>query len=301
VTAADHPVRAGFQDALASGPLLLSGALGTELLRCGVPTPLPLWAADALLNAPKQIRRIHADYVAAGARIVTANTFRADRVTLAKAGLAARTRELNKLAVKLAREGIATARPTEPIFVAGSVAPVADCYEPGAVPDEQTLRIEHGIRVGHLIAAGAALVLVETMNTIREAEAALGACNAGNIPGMVSFVCGADGRLLSGESLADAAAAVEPYDPLAILVNCCAPKHATKALDALLENTTHPAGVYANGVGRPDETQGWIFKGGTKRRRYKKEARRWLKMGAQLLGGCCGTDPSYIRALRRLL
>ena len=298
---ADQPVRTGFEAELARGPLLLSGALGTELLRRGVPTPLPLWAADALLNAPGQIRSIHADYVAAGARIVTANTFRADRITLAKAGLSARTRELNKLAVQLAREGVATARPTEPIFVAGSLAPVADCYEPGAVPDEQTLRIEHGIRVGHLIAARASLVLVETMNTIREAEAALGACNAGNIPGMVSFVCGADGRLLSGESLADAAAVVEPYEPLAILINCCAPKHATKALDALLESTTRPAGVYANGVGRLDAAQGWIFEGGTKRRRYRKEARRWLKMGAQLLGGCCGTDPSYIRALRRLL
>lgn len=294
-----HPVRQGLEAELARGPLLLSGALGTELLRRGVPTPLPLWATDALLHAPQAVRAIHADYVRAGARIVTANTFRTDRRTLAAVGLADRTRELNKLAVKLAREGVAQARPTEAVFVTGSVAPVADCYDVDAVPDERTLVVEHGVRVGHLVAAGAALALVETMNTIREACAALGACRAGNLPALVSFVCGPDGRLLSGESLADAATAVEPFDPVAILVNCCAPADATLALEALLAATERPTGVYANGRGQPDGRQGWRFRGGTGRRAYVRAACRWLALGARLLGGCCGTDPRTIKALAR--
>jgi S-methylmethionine-dependent homocysteine/selenocysteine methylase len=296
-----HPVRQGLEAELARGPLLLSGGFGTELLRRGVPTPLPLWATDALLHAPDAVRALHADYVRAGARIVTANTFRTDRRTLASVGLADRTRELNKLAVQLAREGVAQARPAQAVFVAGSVAPVADCYDVEAVPDERTLVVEHGVRVGHLVAAGAALALVETMNTIREARAALGACRAGNLPAFVSFVCGPDGRLLSGESVTEAAQAVEELEPVAILINCCATADATRALAALLSATERPTGVYANGRGRPDEVQGWTFRGGSGRRAYVRAARTWLAMGARLLGGCCGTDPKTIHALAKLL
>ncbi len=297
----EHPVRSGFRAELERGPLLLSGALGTELQRRGVATPLPLWAADALRTAPDVVRRIHADYVRAGAQIVTANTFRVDRITLAHAGLAAQTRELNRLAVRLAREGVAQAAPSHAVFVAGSIAPVADCYEPAAVPDDGTLVAEHGVRVGHLVAAGATLALVETMSTLREARAALGACRAGNLPALVSFVCGSDGRLLSGESLSDAAAGVEDLEPLAVLVNCCSPEDATRGLEVLLATTGLPAGVYANGRGRPDAEQGWVFRGGTRRRAYVRTARQWLAMGARLIGGCCGTDPRYIRALRKAL
>ena len=112
-------VRAGFEAELAHGPLLLDGALGTVLSRRGIETPLPLWSTQALLDAPEAVAQIHADYVSAGARIITANTFRADRVSLAKVGLASRTRELNKLAINLARQGVAIARPTQPIFIAG--------------------------------------------------------------------------------------------------------------------------------------------------------------------------------------
>ena len=294
-------VRIGLEAELARGPLLLDGALGTELLRRGVPTPMPLWATQALIDEPEAVAQVHADYVQAGARILTANTFRTDRMTLAKVGLSKRTRELNKRAVELARHAIAAVGPSEPTFVAGSVAPLADCYEPDAVPDDQTLKSEHGIRVGHLIAAKASFVLVETMNTIREAQAALGACNAGLIPAMVSFVCGADGHLLSGESIRDAAEAVEAYDPMAILINCCHPRDATRTLEALLAATTRPTGVYANGRGQPDPVQGWRFKGGVRRGGYVREAKVWLSMGAKIIGGCCGTDPKTIRKLASLL
>ncbi|MDJ0974629.1 MAG: homocysteine S-methyltransferase family protein [Planctomycetota bacterium] len=296
-----HPVRQGFEAMLADAPLLLSGAVGTELLRRGVATPLPLWATAAMLEAPEVVRSIHADYVSAGARIVTANTFRTDRTTLSKVGLATRTRELNKLAVRLAREGVAAARPTAPILVAGSVAPVEDCYEPDLVPDDRTLTLEHGVRIGHLVAAGAACALIETMNTIREARVALEAANAGNLPAFVSFTCAPGARLLSGEPVAEAVAAVEPLAPLGILVNCCAPDVATEALAQVVEATAIPAGVYANGRGRAHDETGWVFKGGVSNRAYVKEARRWLDLGARLIGGCCGTTPRTIRALARLL
>ncbi|MHC5009494.1 MAG: homocysteine S-methyltransferase family protein [Planctomycetota bacterium] len=294
-------VRLAFEAMLADGPLLLSGACGTELLRRGIATPLPLWSAAALLEAPDVVRDVHRDYVRAGARIVTANTFRTDRRTLARAGLASRTRDLVKRALRLAREGVRAADPARPVLVAGSLSPIEDCYRPDLVPDDAVLRVEHGVKVGHLVAAGAAFAMVETMNAIREAEAALGACRAGGLPAVVSFVCDEEGRLLSGESLPDAARAVEPWAPMAVGVNCCAPPVATRAVDLLCRATERPVAVYANGRGRPDADQGWRFRGGVSTRAYLREARRWLDRGARLIGGCCGTRPRTIRGLARCI
>ncbi len=297
----DHPVAEGFRSLLAEGPVLMAGAVGTEILRRGLPTPLPLWSAAALLRAPEAVADIHRRYVRAGARLVTANTFRTDRVTLACAGREETARQLSGRAIQLARRGVAAARPRRPVLIAASVAPLADCYRPGDVPDDDTLRVEHAIRAGDLIHGGATLLAVETMNTVREALAALGAARAGNVPAIVSFVCGPGGRLLSGESIADAAKAVDDLDPLAVCVNCCGLDDATVALDALRGATNRPVGVYANGRGCPDDAQGWRFtRDGPNDCAYKRAATQWLTMGAQLVGGCCGTTPKTIKRIASL-
>src|SRR5262245_8462886 len=207
-----------------SGPvILLSGACGTELERRGARTPLPLWSAAPLLTAPQLVREVHRDHVAAGAEVATADTFRTIRRTLARAGMdPRRARELTKTAVRLAREGVEDARRASPaaaartVRVAGSVAPLEDCFRPDLVPDDATLRAEHGLRVGDLVAAGVDFALVETMNTVREAVAALGACRAAGLPAAVSFTCAARGEgvaVLSGESLDAAVDAVAPFHP----------------------------------------------------------------------------------------
>jgi len=283
--------------------VLLSGACGTELERRGAPTPLPLWSAAALLEAPRVVREVHRDHVRAGAAVVTANTFRTDRRTLARAGVHVRARDLVRTAILLAREGIAEAAPTHRVLVAGSIAPLEDCFRPDRVPADAELRTEHGFRVGDLVAAGADLALVETMNTIREAVAALGACRAARLPAAVSFTCGPGARLLSGEPLADAVAAALPFAPVAILVNCCALATATQAVRELARVARGvPVGAYANGLGCPDDTLGWRFEPGHGAgcAAYVEEATRWLELGARWIGGCCGTTPAYVEALRRL-
>ena len=284
---------------LSEGLLLLDGALGTELERRGHPTPLPLWSTTPLLEAPEAVAALHADYVRAGCDIVTANTFRTARASVAPHGHDART--LTKRAVALAREGVAGAASEREVFVAGSLAPVADCYRPDLVPDETTLRVEHGLHVGSLVAARVDLLLIETMNTIREALAALGAARAGLLPAMVSFVVDDEARLLSGEPLADAVAAVLPLEPLAVLVNCCAPASATSAVEVLADTCPLPFGAYANGAGRPDDEQGWCSEGAQDDEAYARHARTWLAAGARVLGGCCGTGPETVRRLRELI
>src|SRR5688572_1998339 len=98
-------------------PVLLDGATGTELNRRGTNTDLPLWSARALLEAPDVLRKIHLDYVRAGAELITANTFRTHRRSLARAGLGDQALPLTLQAVGLAREAAMTAEAGRPCFV----------------------------------------------------------------------------------------------------------------------------------------------------------------------------------------
>ena len=112
---------------LARGDLfILDGATGTELTRRGVDTTLPLWSAGALIDPQGRdvLRCIHSDYIRAGAQIVTANTFRTHRRSLAKGGKGGRAGELTHLAVQLVREAVEQVPAAHRVFVAGSIAPL---------------------------------------------------------------------------------------------------------------------------------------------------------------------------------
>ncbi|GIW82748.1 MAG: homocysteine S-methyltransferase [Gemmatales bacterium] len=285
--------------------LLLDGATGTELMRRGVDTGLPLWSAKALIEAPETVFAIHKDYVAAGAAIITANTFRTHRRSLAKAGLGFQARELTRLAVSLARQACEESG----AYVAGSLAPLEDCYRPDLVPTDQELRQEHREMAHNLADAGVDLILVETMNTIREAVAAVSAANATGVPVVVSFVCkGAtspedhadwhSAALFSGESLAEAVQAVAVGQPVAILLNCIPVRSVEPRLQSLASLTEKPIGAYAN-VGHVDEKIGWTLTNAVTPEEYAAAARKWYERGASIIGGCCGTTPEHIAALHR--
>jgi S-methylmethionine-dependent homocysteine/selenocysteine methylase len=258
---------------LATGPpVLLDGATGTELERLGVASELPLWSARGLIEAPRTVLEIHRGYVAAGAEALTANTFRTQQRTLERAGQGQRAAELTRLAVALAREAAA------PVggFVLGSAPPLEDCFEPERVPDAASLAREHTAHARNLVAAGTDAILVETMNTVREAVAAVRAARE----------CASE-ALLSGEPLAEAVAAVGEYAPLAIGVNCLPPA-AVPACVEVLRRASVPFLVYANliGAGEPLSPE-----------QYARCGADWIAAGAQMIGGCCGTRPDHIRAL----
>ena len=152
-----RPLRARL---VAGPPLLLDGALGTELERRGAPSALPLWSTHALLHRPALVQAIHREYVAAGAAVLTANTFRTQRRTLARAGLTEAAAALTARAVALARAAAAGADPAaDAVLVAGSAPPLEDCYRPDLVPDDAALAREHAEHARNLAAAGADLVL----------------------------------------------------------------------------------------------------------------------------------------------
>jgi S-methylmethionine-dependent homocysteine/selenocysteine methylase len=279
-----------------SHPLVLDGATGTELARRGIDTPLPLWSAGALETAPQVVQAIHRDYILAGADVIVANTFRTNVRTLRAAGRVEAGLDLNRIALTLARQA-ASADSGRSALVAASVAPVEDCYHPGRVPDEDVLNREHGRMMDWLARAEPDLVWIETMNTLREARAAARAAVASGIPFAVSFVTAQSGDLLSGEPLEHAVAAIEPFEPLAIGLNCIPPEGITANLPRLRRCTDRPTAVYAH-LGNPEPIFGWSFSSDVAPAEYAAHVRRWLEMGATIIGGCCGTNAGHIRAIR---
>ncbi len=284
--------------------------MGTELTRRGVDTALPLWSAIALDAAPDVVAQIHRDYLDAGARVITTNTFRTNVRALAKAGIAHRARELTFQAVALARQAVmawqqgqgrascGSSAADPPIQVAGSIAPVEDCYAPELVPSDAELAEEHAVLARNLADAGVDLILVETQNTIREAVAAARAVRAVGKPLWVSFTLDDENRLLSGEWLPDAVRAVLPFEPRAILVNCVPVRQVASALKRLRSAApSHVAiGAYGN-VGHVDEVIGWTLANAVAPDAYAEAAREWRDLGATIIGGCCGTTPEHIRAV----
>jgi S-methylmethionine-dependent homocysteine/selenocysteine methylase len=285
-------------DRLGEGtPVLLDGATGTELERRGVRSELPLWSAHALVEAPEVVEAIHHDYVAAGAEVLTANTFRTHRRSLAGGGLGGRAADLTRTAVTLARRAARTTG--RAVFVVGSAAPLEDCYRPDRVPDDATLEREHAAHAAHLAAAGVDAILVETMNTVREAVAAVRAARRAGAAVFASFVCGADARLLSGETLELALETVAPLGPTAVLVNCLPPRAVLPCLP-VLARIGLPFGAYAN-LGAPNDATGFTRSDDCTPEEFAVEARIWIERGARLIGGCCGTGPHHLRAVTRSL
>lgn len=291
--------------------LILDGATGTELNRRGIDTGLPLWSANALTDdhGLDTLRQIHRDYLKAGANILTTNTFRTHRRALVGTGYDAR--ELTKRAVQTAKEAIALAPfLRSPIVkenggglgvgvVAGSIAPLEDCYLPNLVPSDEECRAEHSERIHHLLEADVDLFLIETMNTIREAVIAAKLAVVTGRPVIVSFVCNLDGHILSGESLTTAADILLPLGVAAIGVNCGPTHTLAKPLSELRQvvGPNFPLIGYGN-IGYADAIQGWVNTDAVEPETYALYAKEWP---VQIVGGCCGTTPEHIWHLKELL
>jgi len=283
--------------------VLLDGAMGTELEERGLKTPLPLWSAEALRTDPDAVCRIHEDYIRAGADVLTTATFRTTRRTMRKAGLPeSEADRLTALAVSLARRARDAVAPGgRGVWIAGALAPLEDCYRPQASPGEAEATPEHAEQARRLVEAGADVLLLETMNTVGEARAACAAAQASGVPFLVSFICADPTTILSGEPLAEAARAVESFGPGAILVNCTPPDIVAGCIDTLSRAVQTPIGCYPNAGGSDFETEEWQLDTRASPEGFASMAAGWIRAGALVLGGCCGTRPSHIRALRAAL
>jgi S-methylmethionine-dependent homocysteine/selenocysteine methylase len=258
--------------------ILLDGATGTELGRRGVNTRTPLFSAAALVDDEGRatLLEVHRDYVRAGAQVITANTFRTNP---RKAGT--RWRELTATAVSLARQ-------SEAPCVAGSIAPVEDCYLPELRPPPDVALEEHR-ELARALADGCDLLLVETVVAADEGLAAVQAAVETGKPVWVSAMVMPDGRMRSGDDLAAFFRKARELGARATLLNCIPPFGVDLAVHLV-------DGAYAH-MGDVDPNSGWPVTPVLTPDEYAARAAKW---SATILGGCCGTTPAHIAALAKI-
>ncbi len=280
--------------------IILDGGMGTEIKARGGKTTLPLWSAEILLKNPNLVKQIHLDYIKAGAEIITTNTFRTTKRTFKKVGMEDKAREATIVACMLARQAREESGKDD-VLITGSMAPLEDCYSPDLVPLDSELKKEHLEYAKNLKDGGVDFLLGETMISLREIKAICESAKKVGLSFAISFCCDKNGNLLSGEKLEDAVKLVEKYNPLFLSLNCMSLDLISKTLKKIVKITSLPVAVYAQGDGEPADDEGWKFKGNNRQDIYSKYAKQWLKDGARIIGGCCGTNLDYIRKLVAIL
>ena len=288
-----------------TSPTWLDGGLATELQRAGLPVRAPWWSTIALNGEQRRtvLRAVHERSIAAGADVITANTFRCNYRALRGIGLQdAGLAWMVHAAVGVAQSARDSAgRPG--VTVAGSLAPVEDCYRPDLVPADDELRAEHRWLATELKRSGVDLVLIETMNTAREARIALEQVQAVGCRAWVSFVVAEGTGLLSGESLTAAAAAAERDGAQAVLVNCAPLADTEVALRELAATCTGPFGVYP-GLEDRRGVPAWqhadrSLPAAAGPDEFADRVAAWrARTGISIIGGCCGATPAHLAAAR---
>jgi len=286
---------------------ILDGAMGSELIRWGMELPEHIWSAAANLTNPELVLKIHREYVDAGADYITANTFRTTPRAFGKLdSLVAGFVEVNKkdavlnsrnslfTAVELAKEAARNS-----VKVLGSIASLEDCYSPELFPGKNTAITEFRQLGGWLSDAGVDILLLETMNSLAEAEAGLIALQSFDLPKWVGFVMKDDEHLLSGDLLLDALTLLQNHSINTVLLNCNPLQRTKKAMILLTENWTGKWGIYPNlGIGEPSPN-GRITKYESMEK-FTALMEKAIDLGASVVGACCGSTPEQISEISKI-
>jgi 5-methyltetrahydrofolate--homocysteine methyltransferase len=268
--------------------IIFDGAMGTMLQSRG----LKAGGLPELLNLTDGdvVRSIHEEYVRAGADVVTTNTFGANARKLSGN---ADVREVVTAGVRLAKESGAK-------YVALDVGPTGELMEPmGELSFEDAVSIfKEQISAG--AAVGADLILIETMSDLLETKAAMiAAKECCRLPVFVTMTYGENGRTFLGTDPAAATITLCALGAAAVGVNCSlGPSDLLPVVKTILKYSTVPVIVQAN-AGLPSVVNGeTVF--GIKPQEYAESVKKMIDMGVSIVGGCCGTNPGYIRRIKEL-
>jgi homocysteine S-methyltransferase len=288
-----------FSDIFASRTVLADGAMGTVLYSRGI--TINRCYDELNLTDPRLILSIHEEYLQAGAEILETNTFGANRFRLARHSLAGKVAEINAAGVSLARQAADHLKEKQAgdAWVGGSIGPLGVRLEPLGKTGLDEAREAFSEQIASLAAAGADLLIIETMPALVEAHQALIAARetAPDLPVLVMVTVDDDSNCLDGSSPAQAAALLTEWGADAIGVNCSTgPATVLTAIEAMRSATDLPLAAMPN-AGMPRAVEG--------RNIYlcspeymASFARKAIIAGAQVVGGCCGTTPNHIRAMR---
>jgi len=304
--------RPDIRDRLAAGtPLVLDGAMGSELQRRGVwvshgatVDKLGAWSATAMRDAPEIVREIHEDYFRAGADIATTNSFWTNSVKLGLVGLGDKAVEYTRRAGEVAVEARDRLRPGA--YVAGGMAPPRG----GRAPvDPIDLPREFALQSRALKESGVDLLLVEYIGHVDDIVAAIDAVEPVGLPVMIGIRhVTEDGSMQAGETYDQLVAALGRREVAAILLMCSGPTAISAGLPKLRKAFSGPIGAYPNtGYRRagkplgPDQQWHGLDTTTYAPANLAADGMEWIGMGAKIVGGCCATTPGHIAALRAVV
>jgi methionine synthase / methylenetetrahydrofolate reductase(NADPH) len=295
-----------FLQLLRERPMLCDGAMGTLLYARGIPYEK---CFDELnLSQPELVGSIHREYMNAGAEIVETNSFGANRIRLANYNLEAQVKQINRRASRLVQEARdVTGRHA---FIAGAVGPTG---LPLQAPDDHRLNELRAIfreQIEGLLEGGADLLILETFTSLAELrQAVLAAQEIGGLPIVAQMSFNEDGHTLSGQSAARVVTVLRDLGVDVIGANCSVGPAAT--LDVLQEmigqarqepEVVQPAQLFSAqpNAGLPARIGNRFFYMATPDY-FADYAQRFVQAGVRLIGGCCGTTPHHVAAMRHAL
>jgi homocysteine S-methyltransferase len=303
-----------WREKLASGRvLLLDGGTGSELRRRGYALDARAWSAPAALTHVDLLRSIQSDYIAAGADVISTNTFATTRFVLEAAGLGERTPEVVRRAVAAARE--ARAASGRDVAIAGSMSCLPPRGDPRAYPDARSESAAYRELAEQLAAEGVDLIALEMLEDTEHAARACEAARETGLPLWLGVSCrlSDEGALVAFDfpetSLARVLDALLPFAPDAVNVMHSPPGAVAPSLRAIRARSSGVVGAYPeleNGItGLSSARTAVSGDGPTRDRRATLSptelaalASYWIGAGARIVGGCCGATPSHVRALR---
>ncbi|MBI4300290.1 MAG: homocysteine S-methyltransferase family protein, partial [Chloroflexi bacterium] len=286
-----------FLDRLERGPILADGAIGTLLYAQGV-SPKACFEELNIAQA-EAVAEVHRRYLQAGAEIIGTNTFAANRIRLAEHGLQAQVREINLQAARIARD--ARDLMGAPAFVAGVLGPIGIAIFEDAGSRVPVTREAYQEQIEALVDGGVDLIALETFDSLAEVEeVVLNIKSACDLPIMVQLAFNAEGRTASGETPEDVVRLLESLGVNVVGANCGAgPQTVQDVVQRMVAVAKVKVSAQPN-VGQPSRAQGRYLYDSTPAQ-FAALARRLLEVGAWVIGGCCGTTPEHIAAMRAVL
>jgi homocysteine S-methyltransferase len=284
-------MREPFLEKIENRPMVCDGAMGTMLYSKGI--SLTRCFDELNLSSPQLVKEVHLAYVKAGAETLETNTFGASRPRLEKHHQGEKVREINLAGARLAREVAG-----EDLYVAGSVGPLGVRLEPLGATSLEEAREGFREQIAALAEGGVDLLIVETMSDPNEAhQALLAARDVCSLPVVVQMTVQDDGSTSIGALPEDFARKLDEWGADIIGLNCSVgPAAILEALEIIAAVTGKKLSAQPN-AGMPRTVEGRnIYLSSPEY--LASYARRFIQSGARLVGGCCGTTPEHIKAIK---
>ena len=282
-----------FRDRLKSEIIVFDGGTGTYLYDKGI--YVNRCFEELNLVNPDLVGEVHRDYIAAGADVIETNTFQANKFALAAHGLESKAYEINLRGGQIARLAA-----KDSTLVAGSVGPLGVPIEPLGKLSFDEAKDAFAEQMKGLLEGGVDLIVLETFSTVEELVQGIRAARelSADIPVMAQVTINSEGNLLSGETLERFVEQLSNLRVDVIGMNCSeGPRMMLEALDRLRGLTDLPLSVQPN-AGLPQNIGGRNLYM-TSPEYMAEYAKRFIQTGASIVGGCCGTNPTHIKAIRR--